>query len=410
MRFFLFRVVILLLSIGFFSAFYNFATLGRAVRQSFDDVSLVDAMSGFSEEELEFFDTRISELIQTRNFNGQILVARNGNILFNRTYGYADFRTKAPITHETQFQLASITKTFTAAAVLLLHQQGHLHIDSLVVSYIREFPYNTITVRNLLNHTSGVQNYMWIMERYWKTNRLATNEDMLQTFIRLQRPLDFVPGTRFAYSNTGYAFLALIVERVSGQRFPDFLQQHIFAPLHMHNTLVKDPINGLNPANRAMGFRQTRSGHVLVLQSPHEGVVGDKGIFSTAVDLFKWDRAIASNQILAEHLWSEAFNRSVLANQNTVNYGLGWRLQSFLEQRIVHHPGRWSGFRTAFKRYIDTDATLIVLSNNSMNVGTLAQELQQVLFHNDKTNPGSETVAEEEDQERAASTTDASDM
>jgi len=403
MLIFIFRIVFFVFFIGFFSAFYNFVTLARSVRESVDDASMLKKMAGLSEEELVFFDTRINEIVKSRRFNGQILIARNGNILFNRTFGFSDFRNATPVTHNTQFQLASITKTFTATAVLLLHQQEMLHIDSLVTTYIPEFPYNNITVRNLLNHTSGVQNYMWVMERYWNQDRLASNEDMLRTFIRLRRPLDFSPGTRFAYSNTGYAFLATLVERVSGQKFPEFMEQHIFAPLQMHNTLVLDQSRGLRPANRALGFRSTRSGKAIFSQSPHDGIMGDKGIFSTAADLYKWDRAIATNQLLSNQLWNSAFNRAVLANQNTIEYGLGWRIQSFLDQRIVHHPGRWSGFRTSFKRFIDSDATLIILANNNMNISTMVDELQQVIFHREiANNPGIPMPAETE-QEAAGS-------
>lgn len=403
MLIFIFRIVFFVFCIGLFSTFYNFTTIARSARESVDDASLLNKITSLSEEELDFLDTRINQIATSKQFNGQILIARYGNILFNRTFGFSDFRNATPVTHNTQFQLASITKTFTATAVLMLHQQGMLHIDSLVVAYIPEFPYTNITVRNLLNHTSGVQNYMWIMERYWNQTRLAGNEDMLRTFIRLRRPLDFSPGTRFAYSNTGYAFLAILVERVSGQRFPQFMEQHIFVPLQMHNTLVWDPSHGLKPSNMALGFRSTRSGKAIISQSMHDGIMGDKGIFSTAADLYKWDRAIATNQLLSSQLWNSAFDRAQLANQNTIEYGLGWRIQSFLDQRIVHHPGRWSGFRTSFKRFIDSDATLIILANNNMNISTMVHELQQVIFHREiANNPGIPMPAETE-QEAAGS-------
>lgn len=382
MVFFVIRVVLFLLFIGIFSAYYNFTTLGKATSLSHIGIeNISDKTARFSEEELVFFDSQISEIVRNRQFNGQILVARDGNILFNQSFGVSDFRNAVPINHQTQFQIASITKTFTAAAVLLLQQRGLIHIDSLVTRYMPDFPYPNIRVRNLLNHTSGLQNYMWVMEQYWNQDRLATNEDMLRTFVRQKRPLDFAPGTRFAYSNTGYAFLALLIERVSGTKFSMFMQQNIFEPLQMHNTLVFDPSNGFTPANRASGFRNSRRGRVIIGQSSHDGITGDKGIFSTAADLFIWDRAIATNQLLSNQEWSAAFERSILANQNTVDYGLGWRLHTFLNQRIVHHPGRWSGFRTSFKRFIDSDATLIVLANNNVNIVPMVSELQQVLFH-----------------------------
>jgi len=303
-----------------------------------------------------------------------------------------------PLTHQTPFQVASITKTFTAAGILILHQQEMLHIDSLVVHYIEEFPYRNITVRHLLNHTSGIQNYMWVMERYWSHSSMPTNQDMLQTFIRQQRPLDFAPGTRFSYSNTGYAVLAMVIERVSGERFPDFMRNKIFTPLRMFDTYVHD-VHAGNPlvSTRAYGFRPVRGGHILIQPVSHDGVMGDKGIFSTAADLFKWDRAITSNELLSPSLWEMAFEKTRLQNENTINYGLGWRLQTFLDQRIVHHPGRWGGFRTSLKRFIDSNATLIVLSNTSMNLSGLIENVQEILFQRELVqNPGTELSAEGE--------------
>lgn len=351
----------------------------------------------FSDEELQFFDDEITNLLVRTGFNGQMLVARHGTVLYNRCYGFSDFRTSTPITPETSFQTASISKTFTATAVLLLHQEARLHIDSLVVKYIPEFPYTRITVRHLLNHTSGLQNYMWVMERSWTQPHKPTNEDMLKIFIRQRRPLDFAPGTRFAYSNTGYAMLGLLVERISGQRFPDFMHTRIFEPLGMVNTFVYDVHNDPKPEVRAFGFRPNRGRYALINDVSHDGIMGDKGIFSTANDLYKWDQAIYRNQILLPEIWQMAFEKTTLQNANTVNYGLGWRLQAFLDQRIVHHPGRWNGFRTSFKRFIDKDATLIILSNTNMNISSLVDSMQKIIFHKELSlAPDSQIPAEEE--------------
>ncbi|HSV76398.1 MAG TPA: serine hydrolase domain-containing protein [Bacteroidales bacterium] len=393
------RVLVIVGLISFLSWFSNNSSFNAPSIRAEAPSDLPEAkIPIFTVEDIRLFDERVTNLMTTTGFNGHVLVARNGNILFNRTMGYADLRNEIPLTHQTPFQLASITKTFTAAGVLILHQQEKLHIDSLVVHYINEFPYRNITVRHLLNHTSGIQNYMWVMERYWANSRMPSNQDMLNTFIRQRRPLDFTPGTRFSYSNTGYAMLALVIERVSGERFPDFMHDNIFAPLSMHDTFVFDA-HDETAANtpRALGFRPVRGGHALIQQVSHDGVMGDKGIFSTAADLFKWDRAIAANQLLSTSLWEKAFEKTRLKNENTINYGLGWRLQTFLDQRIVHHPGRWSGFRTSFKRFIDSDATLIVLSNTSMNLSGLIENVQQILFQREfAQNPGIELPAEGE--------------
>ena len=374
-----FLVLSLLFALSFIS--YNAVKPGVSGRGIHNFELEEEKIYVFSEEEMQFFDDEITNLLIRTGFNGQMLVARHGTILYNRCFGFSDFRTSTPVTPETPFQTASISKTFTATAVLLLHQEGGLHIDSLVVKYIPEFPYPRVTVRHLLNHTSGLQNYMWVMERSWTKPRKPTNQDMFQTFIRQRRPLDFAPGTRFAYSNTGYAMLGLLVERVSGQRFPDFLRIRIFEPLGMVNTFVYDLHNNLKPEVRAFGFRPNRGRYALINDVSHDGIMGDKGIFSTVSDLYKWDQAIYRNLILLPEVWEKAFEKTTLQNANTVNYGLGWRLQTFLDQRIVHHPGRWSGFRTSFKRFIDNGVTLIILSNTNMNIATLVDSMQKIIFH-----------------------------
>ena len=353
----------------------------------------------FSEEELNYFDEEITGLMLRTGFNGQVLVARHGTIVYNRCFGFADFRNNTAVTEETPFQLASISKTFTATAILLLHQEGKLHIDSLVMNYIPEFPYPDITVRHLLNHTSGLQNYMWVMERFWTQGRMPDNEDMLATFIKHKRPLDFVPGTRWAYSNTGYAVLGLMAERVSGQRYPDFLRERIFQPLGMLNTFVYDVHQAMNPEHRAYGFRPGRGRHYFIPDVSHDGVFGDKGVYSTAMDLYKWDQAIYRNELLSPELWQMAFERATLKNTNTVNYGMGWRLQFFMDHRIVHHPGRWNGFRTSLKRYIDDEATLVVLSNNNRSIAGLVERMQEIIFHRElMTTPELLEVIEDENE------------
>ena len=174
----------------------------------------------FTAEELSWFDDSFTSFLLQQRFNGTVLVARKGEVIYQRAFGFANFQNNTPLTTDTPFQLASISKTFTAAAILMLHHDSIIHIDKAVKTYIPEFPYPQMTVRHLLNHTSGIQNYMWLAERYWKQPYPPSNEDILRLFIRYPRPVDFAAGTRFAYSNTGYAFLALIVERVSGMTLP----------------------------------------------------------------------------------------------------------------------------------------------------------------------------------------------
>ena len=336
----------------------------------------------FSQEELAYYETSFREFLQQNRFNGTALVARHGIILYQDHFGYSDFRSNTDLNLETPFQLASITKTFTAAAVLLLQEERMLHIDDPLAAYIEGFPYPEMTIRHMLNHTSGIQNYMYLLERHWKHEHMPTNEDMLSLFIRHQPGRNFRAGARFGYSNTGYAFLALLVERVSGLPFPEFMHQRIFEPLGMQNTFVYNPHTQHPLATvSALGFRPGRRSFIFNDDVVHDGVFGDKGIYSTVIDLYIWDRSICEARLLPAGAWDLAFEPATLQNGRTVSYGQGWRLQNYLERRVVHHPGRWNGFRTSFKRFIDDDATLILLSNNSRDVSRIVEGMQNILFY-----------------------------
>lgn len=336
----------------------------------------------YAPDELEYFDQAFTELLERHRFNGTVLVARRGMVIYQNAFGYADFRKRIPATIETPFQLASISKTFTAAAVLMLQEDGLISIDDPLDKHIPEFPYPQMTIRQMLNHTSGIQNYMWLVERYWNQPQMPDNEDVLQLFLRYKRPVNFAAGTRFEYANTGYAFLALLVERVSGQRFADFLGERIFEPLNMQHSFAYNPNDPASmPEHRALGFRPGRRSFIYNGDMPHDAVLGDKGIYSTVKDLYLWDQAIYRHALLPADTWEQAFEPAILQNQRTVDYGQGWRLQSFLDGRIVHHPGRWNGFRTSFKRFIDNRATLILLSNNGRTIGPVVDGMQNIIFH-----------------------------
>ncbi len=338
----------------------------------------------YSEEEIEYLDNRITHLLIEQNFNGNVLIARYGTMIYERSFGFSHFNRAEPMNIETTFQLASISKTFTGTAILLLQQEGLLNVNDSVKQHIPEFPYDNITIRHLLNHTSGLQNYMWLVERFWRRGSLPNNEDVLQLFINHRRPLNFSPGHRFEYSNTGYVFLALIIERVSGQSYAEYIHQHIFEPLEMNRSFVYDLHNTPEIENRAYGFRQWRGSNIIIPDDKLDGPLGDKGIFSTVGDLFKWDQALYRSALLPSDLWKQAFEHGRLNNDSTVNYGFGWRLQDYLGKRIVHHPGRWHGFRTSFKRFIDDHTTLILLSNNNRNIAHIIEGIQDILYYDEK--------------------------
>lgn len=338
----------------------------------------------YSEEELEYIDNRITRLLTEQNFNGNVLIARYGSLIYERSFGFSHFNKVEPMNIETTFQLASITKTFTGTAILLLQQEGLLNANDTVKKHIPEFPYDNITIRHLLTHTSGLQNYMWLIEKYWRNSRKPSNEDVLTLFVNHRRPLNFSPGQRFEYSNTGFVFLALIIERVSGMPYADYIHTHIFEPLEMNRSFVNDLHNPTEIENRAYGFRQWRGRQIIIPDDKLDGPLGDKGIFSTVGDLFKWDQALYRSALLPAESWNQAFEHGRLNNDSIIKYGYGWRLQYYLDKKIVHHPGRWHGFRTSFKRFIDDHTTLILLSNNNQNIAHIIEGIQDILYYDEK--------------------------
>jgi CubicO group peptidase (beta-lactamase class C family) len=338
----------------------------------------------YSEEELNYITHQITKMLIDSGFNGNVLIARLDTVIYERSFGFSSFSKSEPMNIETTFQLASISKTFTASAVLMLQRDSLIRIDDPVKKYIPEFPFSNITVRHLLTHTSGLQNYMWLVERNWKKKERPTNEDILKLFISHSKNLNFRPGTRFEYSNSGYVFLGLLIERVSGQSFAQYIHENIFDPLGMERSFVYDLHNPRSINNRAFGYRKAKGRNVVIPDDALDGPLGDKGIFSSVHDLYKWDQALYGNDLLPPDMRQEAFQKARLNNDTLVNYGLGWRLQTYIGKNIVHHPGRWHGFRTSFKRFPDDRTTIIVLSNNNRGILEIINGIQDILYFDEK--------------------------
>ncbi len=284
-----------------------------------------DSEQPWSSEDFEYFYNKVTEFLFEIEFNGNIYISFNGDVLYDRCFGFADFKNAIPTTKETVFQLASISKTFTSTAILLLQEDSLLNINDNVIKYIPEFPYSNITVKHLLTHTSGLQNYMYLIEKFWKKPFYPNNEDVLSLFIEQKRPLNFTPGHQFEYSNTGYVFLALIIERVSKMSYSQFLEKRIFIPLELSNTFVYDIRKPKENIDRAKGFRKTGNGWRFIPEDNLDAVFGDKGVYSNIPDLLKWDRAFYENSIIPEEVAKEAFEFQRLVNDSIVEYGYGWR-------------------------------------------------------------------------------------
>lgn len=327
---------------------------------------------------LENIRNYTNQLGQQYGFNGSILVAKNGKILFEEHIGRKDLRLKDPIESTSTYQLASVSKQFTAAAILLLYQEGKLGLDDFVSKYLPDFPYKNIKIRHLLNHTSGLPNYMYAAEKNWKSKTPPDNEAMLNLMDKLKMQPYFKPGDRFDYSNTGYFILASIVSKVSKQSLSDFLGNRFFKPLNLTNTYVHNP-NEASKKEELIGFRKYGKSYIAIPFTVNDGVVGDKGVYSTASDLFKWNQSLTNRTILNDTILSKAFLPGKTNSGKIVPYGFGFRLKQEIDTELVYHNGVWNGFSTTLRRYKADDITIIILSNNSFSSITPISEKLRVL-------------------------------
>lgn len=298
-------------------------------------------------------------MLRPRNFNGGILVAKGGHILFESYAGTGHVGGTDPMNREMSLHVASVSKTFTGTAILLLMERGKLSLEDEVSRHLPRFPYPGITIRMLLNHRSGLPKYDYFMEQLgWDKTKFVQNGDVLH-YLDSLRPAPYAPpGTRFAYCNTNYALLALIIEKISGMDYPKFLQKLLFGPIGMTNSFVFTPskaydvIPSYDWKGRIMDFNFL------------DAVYGDKNIYSTPRDLLKWDEALKSGQVLKKETLEAAYQGYSNEKAGIRNYGLGWRL--FLlpnGKRIVYHNGWWHGNNASFVRLPEEDAVIIVLGN-----------------------------------------------
>ena len=305
-----------------------------------------------------FFDSMLGR----GNFNGSILVAKNGEVIYEHYRGFRNPRIKKDsITPSTSFHLASISKTITGMAILKLAEDGKLNIEDTVSKYLTGFPCEGVTIKTLLNHRSGLPNYVHYMERLgWDKKRLITNQDVLDFIIERHQDIDIgTPDRRFSYSNTNYALLALVIEKATGQFYGDYLRQTFFDPLGMKDTYVFTPADSAKSLSSFFYSGREYAFDFLDL------VYGDKNIYSTVRDLLKWDQALHSGLLFKKETLDAAYAGYSFERPGVNNYGLGWRMFLLRNgKKFIYHNGWWHGNRTAFYRLLDENVTIIALSNN----------------------------------------------
>ncbi len=323
-----------------------------------------------------WIDSLLHASYKAGRFNGTVLFAENGRIIYKGYFGYSNISTKDTLTNHVSLQLASVSKPFTAMAVLLLRYDGKVDIDKDVKTYIPDFPWDGVTVRHLLNQRSGLPNYIYAAENFMKDKSLLSNDSLSKLFIQQNIRLAYKPGLRFQYCNTNYAYLALLVERVSGMKFAEFMRKRIFEPLKMNNSFVYDYAEQQDslPIKGYTGFKKG-----LMEKKPDylDGVVGDKGLYSTVEDMFKFDRAMYEERLIPRPMLEEAFSPvDMIDETNSRDYGFGWRLKWEIDHKVVYHNGWWKGYRTYYIHDEQTGKTLIWLNNRSnIRIGDLIAKI-----------------------------------
>ncbi|HMR93477.1 MAG TPA: serine hydrolase domain-containing protein [Chitinophagaceae bacterium] len=304
----------------------------------------------------QFFDSTLID----KGFNGAILVAKDGQVLYEKYIGYRNLHAKDSLTDTTSFHLASTSKPFTAMALLRLVQEGKLSLEDSLQKFFPAFPYRGISVKMLMNHRSGLPNYVYFVEesKKWDKKKYLTNEDLLQFMYQEKPARSFPPGKRFSYSNTNYVLMAMIIEKITGQDFPAYMKQQLFDPLQMKHTFV---------------FTLADTAHATASFQPNgriwdndflEATYGDKNIYSTPQDMLKWDQALYNEAFISKPLLDSAFAPYSFEKPGTHNYGLGWRMLLIPNgKKVIYHFGRWHGFTPAFARLTDEKVAIIILGN-----------------------------------------------
>lgn len=329
-------------------------------------------------------------LFRHKSFNGCVLVAIGDKIIYQNAFGYSDIRQKTCLHIHSLFQLASVSKIFTATAVLKLYEQKQIDLYAPVQKYIPEFPYPNITIHHLLTHTSGLVNYLHTMQNIGRQDTVLSHQSVLQYLVHKKPRTEFRAGKRYKYCNTNYAILACLIERASGMSYSDFLKKEIFIPLDMKHTNTIYYVDVFDESTTSSHEYKSRS----VPFYAGDFILGDKSIYSDIQDLFKFSQHFMNKKILHDTIMQKMF-KGVKTNRYGILYGYGIRIRDYEDsaKMVVFHNGWWHGYRTSFQMRPKDKITLIVLSNHihktTYYTYPVFQTIDEVLYKNNKTSKDS---------------------
>lgn len=331
------------------------------------------AVSGILGQQLDDYFTGSRPL-----FSGSVLAARHGEVLLDKGYNYADWELRVPNEPQTKFRITSLTKQFTATLIMMMHERGLIDLDDSICSYLEDCleSWKEITVHQLLTHTSGIPEYTILPDALEESRQPHNVQGLLNLFNGEQ--LDFTPGEEFKYSNSNYVVLGAILEQISGSTYEQYLNEHVLRPLEMEDS-------GLDRQDVILQGRA--SGYLIVesflLNAPYldmSNAYSTAGMYSTVEDLYKWDQALYTDQLLNEESREMMFSTEVGEGINS-NYGYGWQIGDAHGQRKIWHAGRINGFHSYLSRYPDDQTTIIILSNiETEDLDEIVFNLENILF------------------------------
>lgn len=357
-----------------------FSGLGHAAEKPVD----------WSDEKTTKLNKYLEALAEQKKFNGAVLMAEDGEVVYEKYLGFADINDKSEVLGpRSSFRLASVSKQFTAMAIMMLKEQGKLGLDDDIREHLPSLPYNGITIRHLLHHNGGVPDFIGWFDEHWDTDKdygdrnTVFNMDVIEQFSKNRPEVLFEPGEAHEYSNTGYVMLGQIIENASDMPIRQFFQDQIFTPLAMIDTQAFSPGKDFTVVERVYGFELLADG---LTQEDHDwdflnGVIGDGGIYSSARDMLKWDQAWYSEKLVSLETIAEAYVSGKTNDGEETGYGFGWGLLKNKEGEVttVAHSGSWVGFETMIQRNLKDNRTGIVLTNDSgEGIGRIIQGLGQL--------------------------------
>jgi len=298
-------------------------------------------------------------------FNGNVLFAVKGKIIYQKAFGYRNLKKKEPLQIDDAFQLASVSKTITSTAILQLYDKGLLKLSDSIQQFIPEFPekYKGITIDYLLSHKSGLFEYWHFNDKVWrKGTHFLTYKKLFDAIEEKEPGVNYLPGRKYNYNNLNFVLLARIVEVISKQTFSEYLEENIFLPAKMEQAFVFNANDSTTIEQKKVighysGSRQYK------LEYP-DGLYGDKGIFASTTDLLRFDQALCNGTLLKDSTLLLATTKKHERLHDWDNYGYGWRIDVSKDQpKLVYHSGWWKGFKTKFIRIGDNEGTIVVLSN-----------------------------------------------